>query len=83
MVELCDELDYPQTASVAQSLINQIGDFTLIVILILWNEIICKVNLISKSFQGKQLDIFKSTKKFNKCWEFLDKFGNNGFLQNK
>lgn len=57
LVELGDKIDDPQTASEAKSLIDQLEDISFIVTLILWNEILFEVNLISKSIQGKEVDI--------------------------
>lgn len=78
LVELGDKIDDPQTASEAKSLIDQLEDFSFIVTLILWNEILFEVNLISKSIQGKEVHISDCSEKFNKCLEFLNIFRENG-----
>lgn len=80
LVELGDKIDDPQTASEAKSLIDQLEDFSFIVTLILWNEILFEVNLISKSIQGKEVDISDCSEKFNKCLEFLNRFRENGYV---
>lgn len=80
LVELGDKIDDPQTASEAQSLTNQMEDFSFIVVLILWNEILFEVNLISKSIQGKEVDISVCSEKFDKCLEFLNRFRENGYV---
>lgn len=77
LVELGNNIDDPQTASEAKSLTDQLEDFSFIVTLILWNEILFEVNLISKSIQGKEVDISDCSEKYNKCLEFLNRFREN------
>lgn len=71
--------DDPKAASEAQSLINHMEDFSFIVCLLVWYDLLFEVNLISKKFQGKSTDIGDSVK-IPKCLDFLGKFRGTGFV---
>lgn len=80
LIKLGDKADDPTTASEAQSLINHMEDFSFLVCLLIWHDLLFEVNMISKSLQGKTTDIGMAVHKFNNCLDFLGRFRERGFF---
>lgn len=78
LIELGDKANDPTTASEAQSLIMQMEDFSFLVCLLVWHDLLFEVNLISKSLQAKAIDIGMVVKMFNKCLDFLGRYRETG-----
>jgi hypothetical protein len=81
LIELNEKTDDPQTVSDAHSLVNQMEDFSFLVCLLVWHDLLFEINIISKSLQGKAkgVSVSDAVKKFNNCLDFLDKFRVSGY----
>ena len=72
LIKLGDKADDPTTASEVQSLIGHMEDFSFLVCLLIWHDLLFEVNMISKSLQGKTTDIGMAVHKFNNCLDFCN-----------
>lgn len=79
LIELNEKTDDPKTASEANSLVNHMEDFSFLVCLLVWHDLLFEINIISKSLQGKGKGVSDAVYKFNNCLDFLDKFRENGY----
>lgn len=67
------------TRSEAQSLANEISTFEFVLSLIIWYSILVEVNVVSKSLQGKNIDVDISTNMLKSLLIFLKSFRQTGF----
>lgn len=67
------------TKSEAQSLANEINTFEFVLSLVIWYDILVEVNVVSKSLQGKSIDIDISIKMLESLLIFLRSFRQTGF----
>ncbi|KAF0749543.1 zinc finger MYM-type protein 1-like [Aphis craccivora] len=67
------------TKSEAQSFSNELSTFKFVLSLVIWYNILIEVNVVSKSLQGKNIDIDISTKMLESLLIFLRTFRQTGF----
>ena len=63
----------------AESLANQLKDYKFCVSLIFWNEVLFKVNYVSKELQGETKDINEGMESFEKLLSWLRNYREEGF----
>ena len=63
----------------AESLANQPKDYKFCVSLIFWNEVLFKVNYVSKELQGETKDINEGMQSFEKLLSWLRNYREEGF----
>nr|XP_047132570.1 LOW QUALITY PROTEIN: zinc finger MYM-type protein 1-like [Hydra vulgaris] len=69
----------PETAHEAITLGEQLKDFSFLVSLIVWYDVLFQVNIISKTLQEKDMDITQSAKLLKSCCSFLENYKKMGF----
>lgn len=81
IIEALEEVsrEASDTKSEAQSLANEISTFEFVLSLVIWYSILVEVNVISKSLQGKNIDIDISNKMLDSLLIFLRSFRQTGF----
>jgi hypothetical protein len=60
-------------------LIDSVSDFTNLVAMVVWYDVLFQVNAISKAMQSEQCSIVEAVKLMNSCSAFLDEYRSNGF----
>ncbi|CAB3224851.1 unnamed protein product [Arctia plantaginis] len=63
----------------ATTLAEQLKDFSFIVSLVVWYDILFQINIVSKSLQLTDTDLGKRTELLGKCCTFLEEYRNTGF----
>lgn len=63
----------------AITLAEQLEDFSFLVSLVTWYDVLFQVNVVSKALQAKDIDIAACTKLLQDCIAFLEKYRENGF----
>jgi len=82
--EVADNTTDPKTKSEAQSLVtNELECYEFILSLIIWYEILVKVNTVSKTLQNINIHLDKCSNLLNGLLEFLKSFRENGFESSK
>ena len=61
------------------TLAEQLKDFSFIVSLVVWYNILFQINVVSKSLQSTDMDLDKCTEMMKKCFTFLEEYRNTGF----
>ena len=61
----------PRQKTAAESLANQLTDYTFLISLIFWHELLFKVNFVSKELQGETKDIDEGMESFEKLLSWL------------
>ncbi|KAF0682205.1 zinc finger MYM-type protein 1-like, partial [Aphis craccivora] len=77
--EVSREANDTITKSEAQSLANELSTFEFVLSLVIWYNILIEVNVVSKSLQGKNIDIDISIKMLESLLIFLRTFRQTGF----
>jgi len=77
--EVSREANDTITKSEAQSFSNELSTFKFVLSLVIWYNILIEVNVVSKSLQGKNIDIDISTKMLESLLIFLRTFRQTGF----
>ncbi|KAG5899695.1 hypothetical protein JTB14_030092 [Gonioctena quinquepunctata] len=68
-----------QVSHEATTLAEQLKDFSFIVSLVVWYDILFQINIVSKSLQATDMDLGKCTEMLEKCCNFLEDYRNTGF----
>ncbi|XP_050552386.1 52 kDa repressor of the inhibitor of the protein kinase-like [Spodoptera frugiperda] len=68
-----------QVSHEATTLAEQLKDFSFIVSLVVWYDILFQINVVSKSLQSPDIDLSKCTEMLKKCCTFLKEYRNTGF----
>ncbi|CAD0206693.1 unnamed protein product [Chrysodeixis includens] len=68
-----------QVSHEATTLAEQLKDFSFIVSLVVWYDILFQINVVSKSLQSPDIDLSKCTEMLKKCCTFLEEYRNTGF----
>ncbi|XP_025832224.1 zinc finger MYM-type protein 1-like isoform X2 [Agrilus planipennis] len=68
-----------QVSHEATTLVEQLKDFSFIVSLVVWYDILFQINIVSKSLQSTDMDLGKCTEMLKKCCHFLEDYRNTGF----
>ncbi|XP_026464928.1 uncharacterized protein LOC113367543 [Ctenocephalides felis] len=68
-----------QMSHEATTLAEQLKDFSFIVSLVVWYDILHQINVVSKSPQSTDMDLGKCTQMLKKCCNFLEDYRNTGF----
>lgn len=71
-------MDDPAVSSEVKSLVMHMEEFSFLVCLIVWHDLLFEVNLVSKTLQGKTTDISLAANQLKKCIEFVEKFQDSG-----
>nr|XP_047124762.1 zinc finger MYM-type protein 1-like [Hydra vulgaris] len=69
----------PETAHEAITLGEQLKDFSFLVSLIVWYDVLFQVNIVSKTLQEKDMDITQCAKLLKSCCSFLENYRKCGF----
>nr|XP_012561421.1 zinc finger MYM-type protein 1-like [Hydra vulgaris] len=69
----------PETAHEAITLGEQLKDFSFLVSLIVWYDVLFQVNIVSKTLQEKDMDITQCAKLLKSCCLFLENYRKCGF----
>lgn len=77
--EVSREVNDSMTKIEAQSLANELSTFEFVLSLVIWYNILIEVNAVSKSLQGKNIDIDISSKMLESLLIFLRTFRQTGF----
>lgn len=78
LIELSENVDDSKVSSEALSLVSHMEDFSFLVSLILWYDLLFQVNIVSKSLQSKTADLPSTMKLLQRCEDFLKTFRENG-----
>ncbi|KAJ8935940.1 hypothetical protein NQ314_012561 [Rhamnusium bicolor] len=70
----------PDIAHEALTLTEQLKDFSFIVSLVVWYDILYQINVVSKSLQSENADIIEGKEFLDKCCKFLEDYRKNGFM---
>jgi hypothetical protein len=62
------------------SIVRKINEFEFVVSLIIWYEILSKVNIVSKVLQNQKMHIDVATKHLKELNGFFEKYRNEGFV---
>ncbi|XP_063775718.1 uncharacterized protein LOC134911440 [Pseudophryne corroboree] len=57
----------------------QLKDFSFLVSLVIWYDILFQVNVVSKSMQSQSMDVIKTVELIHGCIKFLEEYKKNGF----
>ncbi|KAL4710148.1 hypothetical protein ACJJTC_006445 [Scirpophaga incertulas] len=68
-----------QVSHEATTLVEQLRDFSFIVSLVVWYDILFQINIVSKSLQSTDMDLGKCTEMLKKCCHFMEDYRNTGF----
>lgn len=81
LVTLADKTEKSDvtTSHEAMTLAEQLKDFSFVVSLVVWYEILFQINVVSKSLQSKNADLGKCTEMLEKCCHFLEEYRKTGF----
>nr|XP_047127691.1 zinc finger MYM-type protein 1-like [Hydra vulgaris] len=69
----------PETAREAITVGEQLKDFSFLVSLIVWYDVLFQVNIVSKTLQEKDMDITQCAKLLKSCCSFLENYRKCGF----
>lgn len=70
-----------EIAHEAITLAEQLKDFSFLVSLIVWYDVLFHINIVSKSLQAKDMDIAVCTEMLGKCCSFLERYRKTGFKE--
>ena len=79
LVKISETTDEPKVKAEAEALADQLKDYTFLVSLIYWHDLLFKVNYVSKELQGKTKDIDEGMESFEKLLSWLRKYRESGF----
>ncbi|KAK9076784.1 hypothetical protein SSX86_005118 [Deinandra increscens subsp. villosa] len=79
LLQVGENDDDPLIQSAADSLANtELGDFSFLVSIVIWYEILAKVNIVSKKLQSKDMILDVAIKEVNKLIIFFKEFRETG-----
>lgn len=81
LIELSENVDDSKVSSEALSLVSHMEDFSFLISLILWYDLLFQVNIVSKSLQSKTADLPSTMKLLQRCEDFLKTFRENGLAE--
>jgi hypothetical protein len=73
-----EERHDPDTAHEATTLSHQLKDFSFLVSLVVWYDVLFQISVVSKSTQSQKFDVCKSVDLTEVCHEFLKEHKENG-----
>ena len=71
--------DDPAAVSDAQSLFSALGTFEVIAGMVIWNDILFSINMVSKKLQSKIVCLDTTLKQIEGVISYFQKFRNEGF----
>ncbi|XP_047145743.1 zinc finger MYM-type protein 1-like [Hydra vulgaris] len=75
------ETKTPDIAHEAQTLAEQLKDYSFLVSLIAWYNVLFQINVVSKAMQAKDMDLVQCAEMLKKCITFLENYRTFGFKQ--
>ncbi|XP_047140388.1 zinc finger MYM-type protein 1-like [Hydra vulgaris] len=75
------ETETPDIAHEAQTLAEQLKDYSFLVSLIAWYNVLFQINVVSKAMQAKDMDLVQCAEMLKKCITFLENYRTFGFKQ--
>ena len=75
------ETKTPDIANEAQTLAQQLKDYSFLVSLIAWYNLLFQINVVSKAMQAKDMDLVQCAEMLKKCITFLENYRTFGFKQ--
>nr|XP_047138900.1 uncharacterized protein LOC100214526 [Hydra vulgaris] len=75
------ETKTPDIAHKAQTLAEQLKDYSFLVSLITWYNVLFQINVVSKAMQAKDMDLVQCAEMLKKCITFLENYRTFGFKQ--
>ncbi|XP_040278430.1 52 kDa repressor of the inhibitor of the protein kinase-like [Bufo bufo] len=79
LLDLEENLDDHTLASEARSLSAMMEDFSFIVTLIIWYDLLFQVHIVSKSMQSRDMEITRCNNLLQNCTAFVKKFRDSGY----
>nr|XP_047145653.1 zinc finger MYM-type protein 1-like [Hydra vulgaris] len=75
------ETKTPDIAHEAQTLAKHLKDYSFLVSLIAWYNVLFQINVVSKAMQAKDMDLVQCAEMLKKCITFLENYRTFGFKQ--
>jgi hypothetical protein len=73
-----EERHDPDIAHEAATLSHQLKDFSFLVSLVVWYDVLFHISIVSKSLHSQKFNVCKSVKLIEGCHEFLKEYKENG-----
>ncbi|XP_039303522.1 zinc finger MYM-type protein 1-like [Solenopsis invicta] len=65
----------------AQTLASQLCDYNFLVMLVIWYDILFRINIVSKSMQSNTMDLGSAVSLMESCAEYIENYRLNGFAK--
>ena len=79
LIDIADNLNDPQSSSEAESLADAISDFSFLVSVVFWYDILHRVNIISKTLQREDADLNVAIDMLDKIIKWFKRIPQNWF----